>query len=163
LQLALLTNEADRQANRESVTRMNDSISSIRWLRVLGAAVAVVAWSFLILMVIVMVYAFVLALQARGAPDQTAINHFAARVSPMLMPWLEVFLTFVLALLVARRVEKAALIHGFLIGLLAGLLSVAVRLPFGGRLGLRDLVFVLSVSGLGWLGSFFGQRRTGRT
>jgi hypothetical protein len=64
---------------------------------------------------------------------------------------------------VARRVEKAALIHGLLIGLLAGLLSVAVRLPFGGRLGLRDLVFVLSVAGLGWLGSFFGQGRMGRT
>jgi hypothetical protein len=142
---------------------MNDSISSIRWLRVLGAAVAVVAWSFLTLMAIVMMYAFVLALQARGVPDQTAINHFAARVSPMLMPWLEVLLTFVLALVVARRVEKAALIHGLLIGLLAGLLSVAVRLPFGGRIGLRDLVFVLSVAGLGWLGSFFGQGRTGRT
>jgi hypothetical protein len=156
-------NRPDRQANRESVTGMNDSISSIRWLRVLGAAVAVVASSFLILMVIVMVYAFVLALQARGVPDQTVVNHFAARVSPMLMPWLEVLLAFVLALVVARRVEKAALIHGLLIGLLAGLLSVAVRLLFGGRLGLRDLVFILSVAGLGWLGSFFGQGRMGRT
>jgi len=67
---------------------MNHSLSSIRWLRVLSAALAVMALSFLILTVIITVYAFILAFQARGAPDQNAINHFAARVSPKLMPWL---------------------------------------------------------------------------
>jgi len=142
---------------------MDYSLSSIRWLRVLSAALAVIALSFLILTVIVAVYAFVLAFQAQGAPDQSAISHFAARVSPKLMPWLEMLLTLVVALIVARRAEKAGIIHGLFIGILAGLLSLAVTLAFGGRLGLHDLVFFLIVVGLGWLGGFVGQKRTGRT
>jgi hypothetical protein len=142
---------------------MNYSLSSIRWFRVLGAAVAVIAVSFLILIVVVTLYAFILAFQARGAPDQNAINHFAERVSPELMPWLEMLLTLVVALIAARRAEKASIIHGLFIGILVGLLSLAVTLAFGGRPGLHDLVFVLIVVGLGWLGGFVGQKRTGRT
>ena len=121
------------------------------------------ALSFLILTVIVAVYAFVLAFQARGAPDQSAISHFAARVSPKLMPWLEVSLTFLAAVMVARRAEKASATHGLFIGILAGLLSLAVPLAFAGRLGLRNLVLFLIIVGLGWVGGFVGQKRTDRT
>ena len=137
---------------------MNCSLSSIRWLRVVSAALAVIALSFLILTVIIALYAFGLAFQARGAPDQTAINHFAARLSPKVMPWLEVVLTFLAAVVVSRRTEKARAIHGLFIGILAGLLSLAVTLAFGGRLGLRNLLFFLIVVGLGWLGGFVGQK-----
>ncbi len=139
---------------------MSYSSSGIRWLRVFGAGLAVVALSFLALMVMITVYALVLAFQARGAPDQTFINHFAARISPRLMPWLEMLFTLVMAFRVARRARKAHLMHGLLIGILAGLLSLAVTLAFGGRLGLRNLVFFLICVGLGWLGGFVGQRRT---
>ena len=142
---------------------MNHSLSSIRWLRVLSAALAVVALSFLILTVIVAVYAFGLAFQARGAPDQTAISHFAARVSPKVMPWLEVVLTFLAAVVVGRRTERASAIHGLFIGILAGLLSLAVPLAFAGRLELRNLVLFLIIVGLGWVGGFVGQKRTDRT
>jgi len=142
---------------------MNYSSSRIRWLRILGAALAVIALSFLILMFMITVYALVLAFQARGAPDQNAISHFAASVSPKLMPWLEMLLTLVVALSVARRAQTASIMHGFFIGILAGLLSLAVTLVFGGRLGLRNLLFFLIVVGLGWLGGFVGQKRTGET
>jgi hypothetical protein len=57
---------------------MSFSLARVRWRRVIGAAFAATAVSFLIPIVIVTVYAFVLAFQARGAPNQTAINHFAA-------------------------------------------------------------------------------------
>src|ERR1035438_5979719 len=82
---------------------MNYSSSNIRWLRIFGAAVAVIVVSFLILTVMITVYALALAFQARGAPDQNAINHFAAAVSPRLMPWLEMLLTLVMAFIVADR------------------------------------------------------------
>ena len=121
------------------------------------------ALSFLLLTVIVAVYAFVLAFQARGAPDQSAISHFAARVSPKLMPWLEVSLTFLTAVIVARRAEKAGATHGLFIGILAGLLSLAVPLAFAGRLGLRNLVLFLIIVVLGWVGGLVGQKRTDRT
>jgi hypothetical protein len=142
---------------------MNYSLSSIRWLRVLSAALAVIALSFLILTVIIALYAFGLAFQARGAPDQTAINHFAARLSPRVMPWLEVVLTFLAAVVVSRRTEQAGAIHGLFIGILAGLLSLAVPLALSGRLGFHNLVFFLIVVGLGWLGGTVGQKRTGGT
>ena len=141
---------------------MNDSWSELRWLRVLGAALAVSGLSFLILMVIIAVYAVVLAFQARGAPDQIAINHFAARISPKWMPWLEMLLTLVMALRVARRARKAGILHGLFIGIMVALLGLAVTLAFGGRPGLHSLLFSLSVVGLGWLGGFAGQRLSGK-
>jgi len=120
----------------------------------------VMALSFLILTVIVAVYAFVLAFQARGAPDQSAISHFAARVSPQLMPWLEGALTFLAAVIVARRAGKASATHGLFIGILAGLFSLAVPLAFAGRLGLRSWVLFLIVVGLGWVGGLVGRKGT---
>ena len=141
---------------------MSHTLSSIRWLRVLGAALAVIGLSFLILTIIVAGYAFVLAFQARGAPDQSAISHFAARLSPKLMPWLEMFLTFFAAVVVARRAEKVGAAHGLRIGILAGLLSLAVPLAFAGRLGLRNLVLFLIIVGLGWVGGLVAQKRTDR-
>ena len=137
---------------------MDYSLSGVRWLRVLGAALAVIALSFLVLTAIITIYAVVLAFRARGAPDQNAINHFAARVSPKLLPWLEMLLTLIVALRVARRAGMASIMHGFFIGILAGLLSLAVTLAFGGRLGALNLLFFLIVVGLGWLGGFVGQK-----
>jgi hypothetical protein len=130
----------------------------LRWPRVIGAALAVIALSFLILMVIIAAYAFVLAFQVRGTPDQIAIDHFAARVSPKLMPWLEMLLTLVVSAGVARRVERARILHGLVIGALAGFLSLAVTLAFGARLSLHNLLFFLIVVGLGWLGGFVGKK-----
>ena len=133
--------------------------SGIRWLRVFGAALVVIVLSFLIVMGIVAIYAFVLAFQARGAPNQSAINHFAARISPRLMPWLEILLTFIVALWVARRAEKAAALHGLFIGVLAGLLSLTLTLPFGGRFDLHNLLLSLIVVLMGWLGGFVGHKK----
>ena len=141
------------------MTEMNHSSPKIRWLRVFGAAFVVVAMSFLILTVIVTVYAFVLAIQARGAPDQSAISRFASSVSPRLIPWFEIFLTLLVAVRVARRTEGASIVTGLFVGILAGLLSLAVTLPFGGQLGLRSFLFFLMAVGLGSLGGFVGQRR----
>jgi len=138
------------------------SWSKIRWRCVFGAAFAVIALSFLVPIVIISLYAFVLAFQARGTPDQTAINHFAANISPKLMPWLEVALTFLLAFRIARRNEQASIISGLIVGIMAGLLSLAVTLAFGGRFGLRTSFFALIIVALGWLGGYVGQTTASR-
>src|ERR1039458_1758371 len=138
---------------------MSYSLSKVRWRRVLGAAFAVIALSFLIPIVIITVYAFFLAFRARGAPDQTAINHFAASVSPKLMPWLEMVLTLLLAFRVARRTEGASIISGLIIGILAGLLSLAVTLAFGERLGLHNSLFLLIVVALGGVRGVVGAKK----
>jgi hypothetical protein len=138
---------------------MSYSLSEIRWRSILVAAFAVIALSFLIPILISTVYAFMLAFQARGAPDQTAISHFAANVSRKLMPWLEMVLTFLLAYRVARRTKGAGTLNGLIVGILAGLLSLAVTLAFGGRLGSHELLFLLIVVALGGLGGFIGHKR----
>jgi hypothetical protein len=130
--------------------------------RILGAALAVVALSFLVLFVPIILYAFVLAFRARGAPDQAAINHFAATISPALMPWLERLLTLFLAFWVVRRAEVAHAFDGLLLGVASGLLSLAVMLAFGGHLAARSLLVFLVLAGLGWLGGFVGQRTSPR-
>jgi hypothetical protein len=137
---------------------MRHSFSDIRWGRVLGAALAVVVLSLLVLMGLTTAYAFVLAVQARGAPDQAAIQHFAARVSPKLMPWIEAVWTLLVAAWVARRAAGAGIISGLVVGVLAGLLSLTVPLAFGGRLGVRSALFLLIAVALGGLGGVIGKR-----
>jgi hypothetical protein len=136
--------------------------SRSRWLRIVGAGVAVIALSLVIVTFVVGVYAFVLAIQARGAPDQSAISRFAATVSPALMPWLEMLLTLLAAFWVATRTVGAGAQDGLCVGILAGLLNLAVILAFGGQVTLHGLVSFLVFAGLGWLGGFVGQLRTGR-
>lgn len=130
----------------------------IRARRVLSAGVAVIAGSILLLFVPIIVYAFVGAFRARGLPDQTAINHFAATVSPMLMPWLERVLTPVLAVWAVRRTEQARAVDGLAVGILAGVLGLGVTLAFGGSLTVGSMISFLVLAGLGWLGGLLGQR-----
>jgi hypothetical protein len=142
---------------------VNEGPQGFRVRRVLGAGVAVIAGSFLVLFVPVIVYAFVLAVRARGIPDQTAINHFAAMVSPVLMPWIERVLTPVLALWVVRRSAQAGALQGLAVGLLAGVLGLGVTLAFGGSLTLGTAVSFLILVGLGWLAGLVGQRMWSRS
>lgn len=137
---------------------MSFSLASVRWRSVIGAAFAVVVANFLVLLAIVTVYAFVLAFQARGTPDQSAIRHFAASVSPKLMPWIEMVLTFLFALKVTRNAAETHAISGLAVGILTGLLCSAVILFFGGRIGLHNTVFLLVLVALGWTAGFIGQK-----
>jgi len=135
----------------------------VRVRRVLGAGLAVIAGSFLLLFVPIIVYAFVLAFRARGFPDQAAINHFAAMISPAFMPWLERVLTPVLAFWVVRRNEQARAVDGLAVGFLTGLLGLGVTLAFGGSLAAPSIVSFLILVGLGWLGGLVGQRMSSRS
>jgi hypothetical protein len=137
--------------------------SGIRVRRVLGAGLAAIAGSFLLLFVPIIVYAFVLAFRARGFPDQAAINHFAAMVSPASMPWLERVLTPVLAFWVVRRTEQARAVDGLGVGLLAGLLGLGVTLAFGGSLAAPSILAFLILVGLGWLGGLVGKKMSSRS
>lgn len=142
---------------------MEQRSSGTRSRRVLIGAVAVIASSFLLLFVPILIYAFALAIQARSAPDQAAINHFAATLSPALMPWCERLLTLFVAFRVVRRNEEARAADGLAIGVLAGVLAVAVNLAFGRRLAFGSLLVILVLAALGWLGGFVGQKLSPRT
>jgi len=131
--------------------------------RVLGGGFAVIALSLLVLFVPIIVYAFVLAVRVRGVPDQTAINSFAAMLSPALTPWVERVLTPAVAFWIVRRAAAATPVDGLFVGLVAGLLSVGVTLAFGGVLAVSSAVVVVILAGLGWLGGFVGHRMSARS
>jgi hypothetical protein len=137
---------------------MDSSISRLRWLRILGAALGVIALSFVALTVITAGYAFVLAYQARGAPDQSAINRFAAEISPKILPWLECLLALALSYTVGRKTGEGSTTQGLLIGILAGVLGLAIALFFRGHLSPGSVLFSIGVAVAGCIGGLFGEK-----
>jgi hypothetical protein len=139
---------------------MSNQPSGIRWRRVVIAGLVVIALSFLVLMAITTVYAFGLAFQARGAPEQSAISQFAAAISVKWLPWIEIVSTLVVAAALARKAQGSSVIQGVMIGVFSAVLGLAVPLAFGAHLGLRHAVFVVLAMGAGCLGGFL--RKTAR-
>ena len=129
-----------------------------RALRIVGGGAAVIAGSFLVLFVPVIVYAVGLAFGARGVPDQRAINTFAAMLSPALMPWVERALTVAVTLWAVRRDSDARPVDGLFTGLVAGVLGVGVTLAFGAVLAIGSAINVVILAALGWVGAFVGQK-----
>ena len=137
---------------------MKFPLKDIRWRLVFGAATATIALSFLALMGIIAVYALKLAFQARGSPDQAAINHFAANVSRALMPWFQCFFALIAAIRVARKTGPATVLNGVFAGTLAGLLGAAVAFGFSGQVNFHTVGWILATAGAGWLGAILGKR-----
>jgi len=85
---------------------MTTQLSQIKWPRVVLTALVVSVAGFLTTFLIVTAYAFILALQARGAPDQTMIVAFADQYAPWIGPISLILFTFLGALHIARRVDN---------------------------------------------------------
>lgn len=65
----------------EGELSMKSEFSRLPFSRIILAGVAVVVLSTLVVTLVVTGYAFFLAFQARGAPDQSLIGQFAQRIS----------------------------------------------------------------------------------
>ena len=142
---------------------MHPLAPNIRWLRIVSGALAVIGFSFLILMIVTAIYATTLAIRVRGAPDQGEINRFAAGLGPRLMPWLESLLAFILAFGIFRRTKDRKPMHGFLLGILAGVLGLALVLFIRGHLSLLSAITFSCVVSLGWIGGFCAQKWPAKT
>jgi hypothetical protein len=144
-----------------SINKLKErDIKNIKWFRVIGSAFGIYAASFLIITIITTIYAFVLAFEARGKPDQAAISQFAGSISIWLMPLLESVFTFLAAWLVTKKIVQNIPMHGILIGIAAGLLTIALGLILHGGFDYLDIVFFFIFSALGFLGGYVRQRRT---
>jgi hypothetical protein len=137
---------------------MEGNSTGTRIRRIAVAGFEAVAFSFLLLFIPILIYAFVLAFQARGIPDQSAINHFAAAISPAAMPWLERVLTALLAFRLVRRAEGAGAADGLAVGVVSGVLGLAVMFAFGGRISAAGWLSFSILVALGWLGGFVARR-----
>jgi hypothetical protein len=131
----------------------------IRWGRIVLAGVLAPLLSFVLVFLIVTIYATYLAIQSRGQPDVTAINAFAARVAPWITPVLTALLTLLGAMWVARAVPSRAQLHGVLVGVVAALISLLFSL-FGARgVQVTTLVACVVIVVAGWFGGLIAARR----
>jgi hypothetical protein len=129
------------------------NLAKLRWWRIVLAAVVAFLGSMLVTILIVTGYAFMLGVEARGAPDPTKISAFARQVGPTWGPVLLAVFTAVGALWVARRVTDPVR-HGVLVG---GIAATAGLLPAWPP-DLRDAAIFGAVVGAGWVGGFVGRR-----
>lgn len=140
---------------------MNIQFTNVRWLRVVLTAVLVVMVNYLLVTLLVTAYAFVLSIQARGAPEQAQITQFANQFAPWATPILGILLTFGAAVWVARKVETAPQLHGWLVGLVVAIIGLIIAVVFGGAADLfTDLVwFVVTIAAGGVGGVLSGRRK----
>jgi hypothetical protein len=144
---------------KERINKMEYSLTNIRWLRTIGIALAIFALSFLVLIIITTGYAFILAFEVRGKPDQVAISQFSASLAPWLMPLLEIVLTFLGALIIPKQSDKNIPVNGLILGIMVMLLSVAMEIGFGGHFDYIYFICLLMIIGSGFLGGFVKQKR----
>jgi putative membrane protein (TIGR04086 family) len=144
---------------KKEYKEMQYSITQIRWLRIISFALAIIVLSFLILTLVATGYAFKLAFEARGKPDQAAIGHFTASISRWIIPLLEFTLTFLCAFLGFKKNENTSALHGLVLGTIVGLLSIAMKLGFGGQADYHSFINFLLIVGIGFLGGHMSQNR----
>jgi uncharacterized membrane protein len=108
---------------------------------------------------VVAVYAFCLAFQARGKPDQTLIDHFAASSSRGVTVTAGIIVTFLLANYIVRKGPRHSVPLGVVVGLSSGVVSVMIALAFHAHFGLGSALVPLLLLLVGWFGALRGSSR----
>jgi hypothetical protein len=103
-------------------------MARIRWVRCLLAGVGAFAASLLLIAIIVFGYAFGLAFQLRGAPDQAKIQAFAQWLASSWGPIARILLTVVAGLWASRGLRSPAL-QGAVVGVTCGLAGLLRAWP----------------------------------
>ncbi len=124
------------------------------WLSLLLAGIGAFLAAFVSVFVIVLVYSSILAFQARGAPDQAAIQAFANSYSPLLSDILLPLFALFFSFLVLRRRAQSPVWYGLIIGAVAGLPSLILS----GQIDLASLFSVVLPIAGGFLGALLATR-----
>jgi hypothetical protein len=120
----------------------------MKWGRILVAGIGTQAAVLLVITLVVTGYAFKLAFEVQGAPDQTRIGQFAEYLGRSFWWVLQILLTVPAAAWAVRRVQSSHQLHGVLIGLVVAVTGFVM----GFTMSFRTIaVFALTV-GAGWLG-----------
>jgi len=129
---------------------MKAHFSQVHWGRVVLTGVLVA-----ILVILLSIVLFLL-LNAFHVWDHLDQGHLAFQVFSWISNILAILLTAFGAVRVARKVERAAPLHGFLVGLVAALIVFGPG--FAARLDLATLVPFVLMLAAGWLGGVLGSR-----
>lgn len=131
-----------------------NQIGTTRWVRCSLAGLAAFAGAFALMAGVVFVYAFRLAFEVRGAPDQARIQAFARSVGPTWGPWLRLILAFAVAVWVGRS-SKSAVLEGAAVGLVAAIAGLWLAWP----LDARGVAFFVGTTLAAIIGALAARRR----
>jgi hypothetical protein len=127
----------------------------MKWGRILVAGIGAQAAVLLVITLVVTGYAFTLAVEVQGAPDQTRIGQFAEHLGRSFSWVLQILLTVPAAAWAVRKVQSSHQLHGVLVGLVVA----ATGFVMGFTMSFRTIAeFTLTV-GAGWLGGAMAARR----
>ena len=120
----------------------------MKWFRILVAGIGTSVAVLLVITLVVTGYAFKLAFEVRGAPDQTRIGQFAGYLGRSFWWVLQILLTVPAAAWAVRKVKRSHQLHGVLVGLVVAVTGFVM----GFTMSFRTIAeFALTV-GAGWLG-----------
>jgi NO-binding membrane sensor protein with MHYT domain len=127
---------------------------SMKWSRILVAGIGTSVAVFLVITLAATGYAFKLAFEVRGAPDQARIGQFAAHLGRSYWWVLQILLTVPAAVWAVQKVQRSHQLHGVLVGLVAAAAGFAIAFTVSAR---TLAAFALTV-GAGWLGGAMAAR-----
>ena len=127
----------------------------MKWGRILLAGIGVPVAGLLLVTLMATAYAFKLAFEVQGAPDQTRIGEFAEHLGRSYWWILQILLTVPAAAWAVRNVQGSHHLHGVLIGLVVAVTGFVM----GFTMSFRTIAeFALTV-GAGWLGGAMAAHR----
>jgi len=127
----------------------------MKWGRILLGGIGVPVVGLLLVTLITTGYAFKLAFEVRGAPDQARIGQFAEHLGRSYWWILQVLVTAPVAAWAARKARHAQRLHGALIGVVAALAGFALAFTVNSRTVTEFLLTVVA----GWLGGAIAAQR----
>ena len=127
----------------------------MKWGRILLAGIGVPVAGLLLVTLMTTGYAFKLAFEVQGAPDQTRIGQFAEHLGRSSWWVLQILLTVPAAAWAVRKVQSSRQLHGVLIGLGVA----ATGFVMGRTLSVRTMTTFALTMVAGWLGGVMAARR----
>jgi putative membrane protein (TIGR04086 family) len=137
---------------RKQVVTMKARLSRVHWYLVVKTAVLV--YIVTLILGVALSFPLLAVLNWSRLDSQSAFQ-----VSSLITAFFVVVVTGYGALWVARRVEHAALLHGFLVGLVVAFLSLLLDVLFIRAIQLAGLGFYVLMVVAGLLGGVLGSRR----
>ena len=130
----------------------------MKWGRICLVGIGVQVAGLLLVTLMTTGYAFKLAFEAHGAPDQARIGQFAAHLGRSYWWVLQIILTAPAAAWAVLKVQKSHQLHGVLIGLVVA----AIGFAMGFTLSFRTTATFAVTVGAGWLGATLASHRRPR-
>jgi hypothetical protein len=121
----------------------------MKWGRILLAGIGVPVAGFLLVTLVATGYAFKLAFEVQGAPDQARIGQFAGHLGRSYWWVLQILLTVPAAAWAVRKVQDSHQLHGLLIGLVVAATALAMSFT----MSVRTIAEFALTMGAGWLGA----------